>query len=163
MKVRIRPQRVKDAKRFLEILSNPKFTYFPAKPKTIAEEKDFLRLNAEKRKTNSEFNFSIIYNDAHVGGIGVRIDPFRSHVGEIGFFVDEKYWNRGIASLALKHLEEHIKSNLKLNRLEIRTAKENKVVHKIAVNAGYKKEGILRKLLLVEDNWYDCYLYSKIL
>ena len=162
MKVRIRPQIVKDAKRFFEILSNPKFAYFPAKPKTIAEEKKFLRLNAEKRKANSEFNFSIIYNDVHVGGIGVRIDPFRPYVGEIGFFVDKKYWNRGIASFALKQLEEYIKSNLRLNRLEIRTAKENKAAQKIAVNAGYKKEGILRKMLLVEDKWYDCYLYSKI-
>ena len=162
MKVSIRPQRVKDAKRFFEILSNPKFTYFPAKPKTIAEEKEFLRLNAEKRKTNSEFNFSVLYNAVHVGGIGVRIDPFRPHGGEVGFFVDQKYWNKGIASFALRQLEEYIKSNLKLNRLEIRTAKENKAVQKIAGNAGYKKEGILRKMLLVEDTWYDCYLYSKI-
>ncbi len=121
-----------------------------------------MRLNAEKRKTNSEFNFSIMYNDVHVGGIGVRLDPFRPHVGEIGFFVDEKYWNRGIASFALKQLEEFITSNLKLNRLEIIAARENKAAQKIAANAGYKKEGILKKMLLVEDHWYDCYLYSKI-
>ena len=162
MKVSIRPQRVGDAKRFFEILSNPKFSYFPAKPKTIEEEKEFLRLNAEKRKANAEYNFSILYNDIHVGGIGVRIDPFRSHVGEVGFFIDEKYWKRGIASIALKLLEEYIKSNLNISRLEIRTAKQNKAVQKIAINTGYKKEGILRKMLLVEDTYYDCYLYAKV-
>lgn len=163
MKVKIRPQRVEDAKRFFEILSNPKFKYFPAKPKTIKEEKDFLRLNADKRKTNSEFNFSIFYEEYHVGAIGVRINPFRPHIGEIGFFVDEKYWNKGIASIALKLLEDYIKSNLNLNRLEIMMVKENKASQKIAINAGYKKEGVLRKMLLVEDKWYDSYLYSSIL
>jgi ribosomal-protein-alanine N-acetyltransferase len=163
MKVKIRPQRVKDAKRFLDILSNPNFKYIPAKPKTIKEEKEFLRLNVEKRKKNSEYNFSIFYGEYHVGGIGVRIDSFRPHIGEIGFFVDEKYWNRGIASLALQQLEDYIKSNLNVSRLEIRTAKENKASQKVALNAGYKKEGILRKMLLVKDKWYDCYLYSNIL
>ena len=163
MKVIIRPQRVKDAKRFFEILSSQKFRYLPAKPNTIEEEKKFLRLNAEKRKKNSEFNFSIFHDEFHVGGIGVRIDPFRTYIGEIGFFVDEKFWNRKIASSALKQLEDFIRTNLNINRLEIRMAKENKASQKIAINAGYKKEGILRKMLLVKDKWYDCYLYSKIL
>jgi ribosomal-protein-alanine N-acetyltransferase len=163
MKVEIRPQSINDAKRFFEILSSPRFHYFPAKPKTIKEEKQFLRLNKEKQKLKSEFNFSIFFGKKHVGGIGVRIDPFRPHIGEIGFFVDEKYWNRGIASKALELLEDFIKSNLNLKRLEIRTAIENKASEKIAINAGYKREGILRHMLFVQNKWYDCYLYSSIL
>ena len=100
MKIKIRPQRVKDAKRFFEILSNQKFIYLPAKPNTIEEEKKFLRLNAEKRKKNSELNFSIFYDEFHVGGIGVRIDPFRTYIGEIGFFLTK---NSGKEKLPLWH------------------------------------------------------------
>ena len=55
----------------------------------------------KRRKKNKEFNFSIFYDEYHVGGIGVRIDPFWTLIGEIGFFVDGKFWNRKIASLAL--------------------------------------------------------------
>lgn len=164
MKVTIQPQRVNDAKRFVEILSNPHFFYFPAKPKTIKEEKEFLRLNTKKRKDKTEFNFSIIYNEkVHVGGIGVRIDQFRTYIGEIGYFVDEKYWGKGIATCALKELEKFIISKLTLHRIEIRVAKENKASQRIAVKCGYKKEGILRKMLYVENRWYDCYLFSKII
>ena len=163
MKISIRPQRVYDAKRFVEILSNPNFIYFPAKPRTIKEEKEFLRLNARKRKDKTEFNFSIIYNGNElVGGIGVRIDQFRSHIGEIGYFVDERYWGKGIATYAVKELEKFIFLNLSLHRIEIRTAKENKASGKIAIKCGYKKEGILRHMLCVENRWHDCYLYSKI-
>jgi hypothetical protein len=42
MKIELRPQRVYDAKRFFEILSNPNFIYFSAKPKSIEEEKNSL-------------------------------------------------------------------------------------------------------------------------
>ena len=163
MKITIRPQRIYDAKRFVEILSNQNFIYFHAKPKTIKEEKEFLRLNSMKRKDKTEFNFSIIYNGKeHVGGIGVRIDQFRSFIGEIGYFVDEKYWGKGIATRALKQLEEFILSNLSLHRIEIRMAKENKASQKIAIKCDYRKEGILHQVLCVENRWHDCYLYSKI-
>lgn len=162
MNVQIRPQKVYDAKRFYEILSSPNFTYFPVKPKSIEEEKEFLRLNSDKRKRKSEFNFSIIYNTKHVGAIGVRVDQFRPFIGEIGYFIDENFWGKGIASYALKQLENFILSNLSLHRVEIRIAKQNKASQKIAIKCGYNKEGILKQTLLVENQWYDCYLYSKI-
>lgn len=163
MKITIRPQRVYDAKRFVEILSNPNFIYFPAKPKTIKEEKEFLRSNIRKRKEKRVFNFSIIYNgNEHIGGIGIRIDQFRPHIGEIGYFIDEKYWGMGVTICAVKELEKFIVSNLSLHRLEIRTAIENKASQKVAHKCGYKKEGILRQMLYVANRWHDCYLYSKI-
>jgi ribosomal-protein-alanine N-acetyltransferase len=163
MKVEIRPQRVSDAKRFFKILSNPNFLYLPAKPKTLEEEKEFLRLNSEKRKNRTEFNFSIIYNGKHVGAIGIRVDQFRTYIGEIGFFVDEKYWGKGIATQALKELEEFIIEKTNLKRIEIRMAKKNMASQRIAIKCGYQNEGILRQLLFIEDKCFDCYLYSKIL
>jgi ribosomal-protein-alanine N-acetyltransferase len=163
MNVQIRPQRVYDAKRFYEILSSQNFIYFPVKPKSIEEEKKFLRMNSDKRKRKAEFNFSIIYNTKHVGAIGIRIDQFRSFIGEIGYFIDENFWGKGIASHALKQIEKFILSDLSLHRIEIRMAKQNKASQKIAIKSGYKKEGILKQSLLVENKWYDCYLYSKIL
>jgi ribosomal-protein-alanine N-acetyltransferase len=65
--------------------------------------------------------------------------------------------------VALEQLEEFVTSNLQISRIEIRMAKENRASQKIAMKSGYKKEGVLRQMLFVEDKWYDCYLYSKIL
>jgi len=163
MKIEIRPQQVSDANRFFEILSNPIFIYFSIKPKTINEEKKFLRLNSKKCRNKSEFNFSIIYNRNHIGAIGIRIDQFRPYIGEIGYFIDEKYWGKGITTQAVIKLEKFIISNLKLHRIEIRMAKGNKASQKIAIKCGYKKEGIMSKMLLVEGKWYDCYVYAKVI
>ncbi len=163
MNVEIRPQRVSDVKRYFEILSSPNFHYLPAKPKTLEEERCFLRLNAEKRRNGTEFNFSIIYNGKHVGAIGGRLDTFRPYIGEIGFFVDEKYWGIGITTEALKKLEKFIIEKTDITRMEIRMAKQNKASQRVAVKGGYKKEGILAQMLFIEYKCFDCYLYAKIL
>ena len=163
MNVEIRPQRISDAKRYFEILSSTNFHYLPAKPKTLEEERCFLRLNSEKRRNGTEFNFSIIYNGKHVGAIGVRLDTFRPYIGEIGFFVDEKYWGIGITTEALKKLENFIIEKTDITRIEIRMAKQNKASQRVAVKGGYKKEGIMAQMLFIEDKYFDCYLYAKIL
>ena len=56
-KVELRYQRISDAKRFFDILNNPNFQYFKVCPENIEAEKEFLRLNSEKRKNNKEFNY----------------------------------------------------------------------------------------------------------
>ncbi|MBW1717916.1 MAG: GNAT family N-acetyltransferase [Deltaproteobacteria bacterium] len=163
MNVEIRPQRVSDAKRYFAILSSPNFHYLPAKPKTLEEERHSLRLNSEKQNKGTEFNFSIIFNGRHVGAIGIRLDTFRPYIGEIGFFVDEKYWGIGITTEALKKLEKFIIEKTDITRMEIRMAKQNKASQRVAVKGGYKKEGIMAQMLFIEDKCFDCYLYAKIL
>ena len=162
MNVEIRPQRISDAKRYFEILSSTNFHYLPAKPKTLEEERCFLRLNAEKRRNGTELDFSILYNGRHVGAIGVRLDTFRPYIGEIGFFVDEQYWGRGITTEALKKLENFIIEKTDITRIEIRMAKQNKASQRVAVKGGYKKEGILAQMLFIEDKCFDCNLCSKM-
>ena len=120
-------------------------------------------MNAEKRKNGTEFNFSIIYNGKHVGAIGVRLDTFRPYIGEIGFFVDEKYWGIGITTEALKKLEKFIIEKTDITRMEIRKKKKKKASQRVAVKGGYKKEGIMAQMLFIEDKCFDCYLYAKIL
>jgi hypothetical protein len=66
-KISLRNQRVSDAKRFYEILSNPNFINFPVTPKSIEDEKDFLRQNKLKRKNKTEFNYSIMHKGSLVG------------------------------------------------------------------------------------------------
>ena len=162
-KVTLRNQRVSDAKRFFQILSNPNFIYFPAKPKSIEDEEIFLRQNKQKRKNKTEFNYAIIYKKTLVGAIGIRIDQFRPYIGELGYFVDEKYWGKGIASEAVKLAEKIGFGKLGLKRIEIMMIKRNKASENVAAKCGYKKEGIVRKKLLLSNQYCDGYLYAKVI
>ena len=77
----IRYQQVGDARRFFEILNSPNFHYFPAKPKTIKAETEFLRKNAALRESGEAFNYSILLNGKVVGATGVHIESRRNYCG----------------------------------------------------------------------------------
>ena len=163
MVIRIRPQRVSDAKRFFDILSNPNFVYFGANPKTVDEEIVFLRQNTRKRRNKSEFNFSIMNGKELVGGCGIMVRGNMSYLGEIGYFIDEKHWNRGYAAEAVKQIENFALRGTGVCRVEIRIAVGNIASHKVAEKCGYLKEGTLRYALYLKEKWHDCVIYGKII
>jgi len=162
--IKLRPQKASDAKRFYEILNNPNFIYFTARPKSIAAERKWLRGNAKRRKDNISWNYTIIYGEKIVGGIGIKINFHRKYVGEIGYFIDEKYWGKGIISRAVKLAEDICFKNLKLKRIEIMMQPANRASERVAIKNSYLKEGRMRKALRAMDGkMKDCYLYAKVL
>lgn len=163
-KIKLRLQKVSDAKKFYEILNNDNFVYFPARPKSVAAEKEFLKNNIKRRKDNTDWNYTIIYGKEVVGGIGVKINFHRKYIGEIGYFIDENYWGKGIASRAVKLVEAICFKKLKLKRIEIVMLPANIASEKVAIKNGYLKEGRMRKAVKGRGGeMKDCYLYAKVL
>jgi ribosomal-protein-alanine N-acetyltransferase len=163
MKVELREMLLSDAKRFFEILSHPEFEYFPAKPATIKQEKELLRELKKLRKEGLKYTFSVIACGKHIGAAGIVINKEFPYRCAIGYFIDRKFWNKGIATKAVKLLENFIAKNMDIVRIEIITAKKNVASQSVAIKSGYKKEGLLKKYLKVGDKFHDCYIYSKIL
>ena len=164
MKIELRFPRLSDAKRYLEILSHPDFVYFPAKPKTLKEEQEFLRKSKQSRVQGALFDFAIIAQGKHVGAAGIRIIEQHPYICNIGYFVDRSFWNKGIASRAVELLETYIHDQLPdIVRIEIITAQGNIASQKVAIKSGYRKEGAMKKYLKVGNVYHDCYLYAKIL
>lgn len=163
-KVKLRLQKVSDAKRFYEILNNSNFVYFGVRPKSIAEEGKWLRGNAKRQKDNTGWNYAILFGEKIVGGIGIKINYHRKFIGELGYFIDEKYWGKGIVSRAVKLIEDICFKKLKLKRIEILMRPENIASEKVAIKNGYLKEGRMRKAIKGRDGEIkDCYLYAKVL
>jgi [ribosomal protein S5]-alanine N-acetyltransferase len=159
--ISIRPQRVSDTKRFYDILNNDNFKYFPVRPKTLEEQRKFLRNNDRWRKENSQHNYSIIYDGLMVGAVGIKINPHRPYVGEIGYLLDEKYWGRGIVVRAVRQLERIAFDTLKIRRIEILMDVRHKASMRVAEKAGYLREGRMRKVIKNRDKFLDAYLYAK--
>lgn len=162
--IKIRPQKVSDAKRFFEILNNDNFLYFQARPKTVKEEVKFLKKNPGWRKKNFAHNFTILRGKEVIGACGIHVNQHRQHIGEIGYFVEEKYWGQGVASQAVKLLEKIGFGKLKLRRIEILMDPRNKASEKVAIKTGYKKEGVMKKVVFSKrlQTYRDCYLYAKV-
>jgi ribosomal-protein-alanine N-acetyltransferase len=162
-KISIRYQRVSDAERFYEILSNPNLLkYFPAKPKSLNAEREWLKLNAVKRRKNTEYNYAIICDGNLIGGAGIMLHPKQKHICEIGYFIDEPYWGRGITTKVVRMLEKIAFNKLKLRRIEIHMDVRNKASERVAIKAGYIKEGLMRKSFNNCGKLVDDYLYAKV-
>lgn len=160
-KIELRYQRVSDAKRLFEILNNPNFKYFSVCPKNIDDEREYLRKTQKKKKDNFEHSFSIMLNGKVVGGCGIKIDQHRKYIGEIGYFVEQKFWGKGIACEAVRILEKLGFEKLGLKRIEILMNPKNKASERVAVKCGYKKEGTKKKALHKNGKFFDAHLYAK--
>ncbi len=161
-KVELKTPRLSYAKRYLEILSNPNFIYFMDPPPTVEQEKDFLRKMAAERKDGISYVYSIFYGDKLVGGCGLHINQRRRYIGEIGYFIDEQYWGKGIAPKAVRKLERFAFNELGLKRIEILMDLGNTASERVAVKCGYRKEGIMQKAVLTNGKLSDVYLYAKV-
>lgn len=159
--VKIRPQELFDAERFLEIITHTNLEFIEFPIKTLEEEKYFLQLNEAKRKANFEYNYSVLYYGRLIGACGIKIDQHRPWVGEIGYFIDRDYQEKGIATEAVKQLEKVGFEKLDLQRLIILMDTRNPASERVAQKCKYEKEGILKKVHRIGEDYYDCFLYAK--
>lgn len=143
------------------MLNNPNFTFFSAKPKSLQDEIDFLTKNKANREKDFEYNYAITLRGKLIGGCGIKIDQHRKHRGEIGYFVAEQYWGKGVATTAVRMLEKIGFEKLKLGRIEIIVSPKNKASQRVAVKCGYKKEGLMRKIIDDTGKLNDGILYAK--
>jgi len=117
-----------------------------------------LKLNKNKKK--HEINFAIEINGEVIGGIG--LDKIYGHCAEIGYWLGEKYWGRGIMTEAVKLVTKYGFEKLGLRRIYAFTFLFNKASAAVLKNTGYKYEGRLRKHVKKGDKFMDDLLFAKV-
>lgn len=163
-KISLRPQKVSDAQRFYDILSNPKFVYFTGNPKSLEDEIARMHISIENFKTGKVYDYTIVDEDGEIiGWVWVKINPFRTFIGEIWFFIDEKYRGQWLAVEAVSLLEQISFNELKLKRIEIVMQVENTASEKVAIKSWYNKEWLMKNACnnRLDTNLHDARLYAK--
>jgi RimJ/RimL family protein N-acetyltransferase len=109
-------------------------------------------------------HFGIAVNDEIVGGIGVEPDGQRvcAHDAEIGYWLGESFWGRGIMSEAVVALSEWAFTELGRIRLHATVYAPNVASTRVLEKAGYEFEGRLRSRYLRDGEFIDGFLYAKV-
>ncbi len=109
-------------------------------------------------------NFAIVYNGNIVGSIGCvpKEDVSRKSV-EIGYFVGESYWGKGIASRAVQLLNDFITTRLDVVRIDAHVFAQNKASMKVLLKNGFYLEAIHRKAAFKNNQFLDDYVWAKLL
>jgi ribosomal-protein-alanine N-acetyltransferase len=130
---------------------------FPS-PYTIHDSRHWIEHN---QKFNPPQNFAIEYEGKLVGSVGGEIgkDELRTNM-EIGFWVAEQFWGKGIATQAVQLFTEYVLEKFpNIKRIYARVFDFNVPSMKILENAGYEPEAILKHAYIKNGKVGDLFQY----
>lgn len=85
-----------------------------------------------------------------------------ARTAELGYAIHPGARGRGVATEALRLLNEWAFSELGMLRLELLISVENEASKRVAANAGYVREGVLRSVHLKQDRREDTEIWSRL-
>jgi len=115
-------------------------------PKPYTAENARTWIKRKQRQTSRSLQFAIVVAGVAVGGIGIDRDPNpRTHAGELGYWLDQNYWNRGIAGKAVQLVTTHAFGELGFLKLTAVVRQDNFASTKILERSGFHLSGKVRR------------------
>lgn len=110
---------------------------------------------------NATFAFAITIEDRAVGSIGVfRKDNIHIRTGEMGYYLAEAFWGRGIGTSAVRQMCDYIFQNTDIIRIFAEPFAYNTASCRVLEKAGFQYEGTLRKNAVKNGVVLDMRMYS---
>lgn len=112
-------------------------------------------------KGDTEKVFAIDYNGELCGLIGLILqkDVYRKSA-ELGYWIGEPYWGKGIATKAVELIAEYAFDELKLIRIYAGAFEYNIGSIKVLEKNGFQKEGIAKKAVFKNNKIWDEHRYA---
>jgi len=92
--------------------------------------------------------------------IGLIVLEIEGGVQEIGYGIIPSERRKGYCTEAVKIAVHYLFLSIPLVRIQAHTNVKNTASQRVLENAGFRKEGIVRKRIFVRGNWRDEFLYS---
>ena len=141
----------------------PRWTIVPA-PYTAREALAWIETHDLLRITGIAVPFAIVDAATRVlaGSIGVHDIDWRSRKGEIGYWVVRELRGLGMATRALRLVSRWALADLGLARLELLADVRNETSQRVALGAGFVREGLLRSAREIKGERCDMVLFSLV-
>jgi len=162
--IKIRPWQIGDEQALAKHANNRKIWVnvrdrFPY-PYTLKDAEIWVRVAGSDRNM---LNLAIEVDQTVAGGIGIvfKQDVYR-HSAEIGYWLGEAYWNRGIATRVVKAMTRHIfsHSQFDIRRLYAGMFEYNIASARVLEKSGYQLEARLRKSVTKDGKTVDELIYA---
>jgi len=100
---------------------------------------------------------------AAIGAIGLHLKKdVRRLTAELGYWLGEEFWGRGIATEAVRAVTAHVFARFDLVRLYAGVFEENHASMRVLEKAGYTREARLRKAVIKAGRTIDLFLYALV-
>ncbi len=162
--VSLREWRRGDEAELVAVANNPNVARylrdrFPS-PYTLDDANAWISLNeaAERRS-----HFAIVLDARVIGGVGFDLhEAERRIVAEIGYWLGEAFWGRGIATAACCALTTYAFERHSLRRIESQVFAPNVASRRVLEKCGYECEGLMRNAVTKGGEVLDAYLFARV-
>ena len=108
-------------------------------------------------------NFAIAVDGSVAGGIGIMVqDDVHKHTAEIGYWLAEPHWGKGIMSKVVTEMTSWYFANFDLMRIYALAFDYNPASARVLQKAGYELEGRLKKSAIKDGRVLDQLVYARI-
>lgn len=163
--VYLRPINIDDVEDMYEYCSNPKVTEMTTIPTYTSIDDGYFAMNNFFLNRDNKIqldSFAIVYkeNEKMIGTIDCS--PFRGNgrIVEVGYVLNDKYWNKGIMTELLKLYCGYLFTNTNVERIEISHFINNNGSRRVIEKNNFTFEGIKRAYIVKDNIEYDLKTYS---
>jgi RimJ/RimL family protein N-acetyltransferase len=108
-------------------------------------------------------NWAIAFDDVAVGGCGLQRQAGQFSCGvEIGYWLGEPYWGRGVATRTARVLTERAFALPDVARVFAGVHADNPASMRVLEKAGFEREGLLRRCAWKAGRAIDRVIYARI-
>ncbi|MDE2785957.1 MAG: GNAT family protein [Chloroflexota bacterium] len=109
----------------------------------------------------TETDFAIASESELIGGIGIQTQrDVHRRSGEIGYWLGEPFWGRGIATAVLRTFTEYAFEQFDLVRVYGYVYEWNPASARVLEKVGYQFEGRLKKSVTKDGQVIDQFVYA---
>lgn len=144
--IHLRPWRRGDEPSLVRYANNPKIAaqlrdLFPS-PYTPADARDWV--DRASLRGSRPTNLAVVRGGEAIGGVGiVPYEDVHRHSAEIGYWLGEPFWGRGIATRAVEAMSRYAFERFDLVRLAALVFDTNPASARVLEKCGYRFEGRL--------------------
>lgn len=166
MEIAIRSWRISDAENLAAAINNKKVQNnlrdgLPY-PYTVEDAEKFI-ITTLAADEDSQYAWAITVDGKPIGSVGIfRKDNIHSRTAEIGYYIAEPYWGKGIVSDAVRQACDYVFEHTDIIRIFAEPFSFNTASCRVLEKAGFVFEGTLRKNAVKNGVVLDMQMYALI-
>ncbi|MGE7843330.1 GNAT family N-acetyltransferase [Lysinibacillus sp. NPDC093712] len=141
-----------------EPLQRPEYYTVDAQYKKIQE--SLYLMNSKREYTFGIYELGTNNLIGHISLYAIKRLPYSSAF--VGYAMDEIYVGKGIVTEAVDLVVQFAFEQIGLHRVEAYVSTENNASIRVLEKSGFQREGLLRKLLYINGQWVDHYMYARL-
>jgi RimJ/RimL family protein N-acetyltransferase len=129
-------------------------------PYTNNDAEEFINATLAAEK-DTRYAFAVVLDGKVIGSIGVfRKENVHRLTAEMGYYIAEPYWGKGVMTDAVRQMCAHIFKNTDIVRIFAEPYVFNDASCRVLEKAGFQFEGILRQNAVKNGKLVDMKMYA---